>query len=450
MANQVTLPQQMIRLSSPVLPVGFSGWLSIGVVVLILSNLVLNYFSIFQAIAPGFTFRSLDATVVACMLIFLSSISQNKAPPRLVPFRTFAFLIMTTALLSTMLTIARYEIPTDEFQRVIRAFIRLIEVMFLGIVMRYFLRSHLVEYVLWLALVGCLILPCYSLYLSITQPGMFTRLGSFVMAGTSVDGLGDVRQANFNELASLCGTLLVVSVALATRSKLSVIARLAAAVATGLFGAGLILTASRSGILASGVGLFMVALFTRGRKMLLFLGLLALTMPFVALEFTGSETMMRRIMETFEAGSLDNQSALVRVEGALAAWYVFLANPLFGVGYACFPLFNDYGFLTPENYFMEILADLGVVGVCVWFWYLSRLCKMWWRCIREIDRASPIHTHLVALAAAAVSLLVGNLSGNNFFDPGLMLLFLFSCAAIEVVASENHSVGSGGKQSRAA
>jgi hypothetical protein len=100
-----------------------------------------------------------------------------------------------------------------------------------------------------------------------------------------------------------------------------------------------------------------------------------------------------------------------------------------GVGYACYATFNPEGWITPESYPFEILADLGIVGAAVWGGFLLALgltvARLWIaRTTHGVARE-----HLTLVLPSMVALLASNATGNNFFDPGLLLLFLL-CAAV--------------------
>ncbi len=49
------------------------------------------------------------------------------------------------------------------------------------------------------------------------------------------------------------------------------------------------------------------------------------------------------------------------------AWRVFQEYPIIGVGYDCFRYYNTYAFCWAENNFMELLADVGLIGVVVYY-----------------------------------------------------------------------------------
>ncbi|WP_415980149.1 O-antigen ligase family protein [Faecalicoccus pleomorphus] len=50
------------------------------------------------------------------------------------------------------------------------------------------------------------------------------------------------------------------------------------------------------------------------------------------------------------------------------AWETFLQHPLYGVGYYSFMYFNSLGYYAHNNY-LEILADLGIIGFAIYYCY---------------------------------------------------------------------------------
>jgi O-antigen ligase len=126
-----------------------------------------------------------------------------------------------------------------------------------------------------------------------------------------------------------------------------------------------------------------------------------------------------RIFGTFVEGSHPYASASVRIDAMRSAWSVFAEQPLLGVGYASFRLFCAEGFITPESYYLEILADLGLFGA---FAFCGLAIYPIWRGWRLSGEAREIY--LAAGLSPVVALLASSVSGNNLFDPSLMMLFL--------------------------
>lgn len=57
------------------------------------------------------------------------------------------------------------------------------------------------------------------------------------------------------------------------------------------------------------------------------------------------------------------------------AWETFLEHPLYGVGYYSFMYFNSLGYYAHNNY-LEILADLGVIGFTIYYCYYFHCIMM--------------------------------------------------------------------------
>lgn len=57
------------------------------------------------------------------------------------------------------------------------------------------------------------------------------------------------------------------------------------------------------------------------------------------------------------------------------AWETFLQHPIYGVGYYSFMYFNSLGYYAHNNY-LEILADLGVIGFAIYYCYYCHYILM--------------------------------------------------------------------------
>jgi O-Antigen ligase len=178
----------------------------------------------------------------------------------------------------------------------------------------------------------------------------------------------------------------------------------------------LVLTQSRSGLLAWLV--FNVLVLARGRWKLLVLGvvLAAVVLPFVPKIYW--ERMARTLV--LERGSFEAFSALVRVYGWHAAWRVFLDHPIFGVGYLGFThlsaQYNDLGvyLLTTENIFMEAATGMGVIGLAALTWIVVRVYRLG-AAVRNSTPPGSLGHHLAALHSPLVTgLLVVNMTANHW------------------------------------
>ncbi len=171
-------------------------------------------------------------------------------------------------------------------------------------------------------------------------------------------GIGGWTVTNPNELAMACvlGTALILAMPIGRVGTVLVLVGCLAL---------LMLTLSRSGLLA---WLILVATHSLrgGRRSLwlLPLGVVAL-FPLLPEEF---RTRMLRTL-TLQKGSFEAYSSLIRVLSWQASSRVFLAHPLFGVGYLGFRFVSkDYNplaayLLTSENFFIETASGMGILGL---------------------------------------------------------------------------------------
>lgn len=80
--------------------------------------------------------------------------------------------------------------------------------------------------------------------------------------------------------------------------------------------------------------------------------------------------------EDISSNDVIDHSAHARAVLRDAAFSVFTENPLKGVGFYCFQFRNIYGLYAHNNY-LEILADLGIIGFIVYYsYYIAILMKI--------------------------------------------------------------------------
>ncbi|MNS94724.1 O-Antigen ligase [compost metagenome] len=200
------------------------------------------------------------------------------------------------------------------------------------------------------------------------------------------------------------------------------------AVMTNAFLVSTLLTMSRSAMLAMLVMTIVYLFMIKKLHYLLYLTIPAF--PLIVVNYSIVEPLFslltNRITLSFDPTSSDNLSALDRMDAWRHGLEVFLDNPIAGVGYAGYPHFTTSVVVTPESYYIEILADLGIIGFFLFMTFsISALYKYLQLFRASRQQYEPHFSNLLAaLFAALIGLLVGNLTANNFFDPSLLLLFL--------------------------
>ena len=183
-----------------------------------------------------------------------------------------------------------------------------------------------------------------------------------------------------------------------------------------IFGVGFLLCFSRGVWIAMimGVG-FLFWQLGRGEhhKKLLFvgavglLGLAIVTIPGV------SELIRERISTIFDFQFASNRSRLLRWGQAVL---MFLRHPIIGNGYGAFAIYYEEDTALVGEYtaqfqldahseYLQVLAELGIVGFVAWMWVIIRFFRYGLRALRQIEE--PFYRSLiVGLMAAQFSMLV--------------------------------------------
>ena len=236
-----------------------------------------------------------------------------------------------------------------------------------------------------------------------------------------------------NELASLLVTalLLAVGLALANRGRPALRALCLAAAAFCLVG--LFLTLSRAGLVALGAAL-VAAVFLGGRRRI-GLALLAGAIGLAALgyfSFAASEQARERVT-TIGSGT-------GRTDIWTVAWRMVDDQPVTGVGVGNFRTASIHYLLEPgailrdefivdrpqvaHNAYLNVLAELGIVGAALFVGLL--LAGTWaaWSAAREFERRGDpfLETCSRALVLALVALLVADLFASDQLNKELWLL----------------------------
>ena len=172
------------------------------------------------------------------------------------------------------------------------------------------------------------------------------------------------------------------------------------------------LTQSRSGMLAFATFLLLTVRHVRWRWVLGALLVLALALPLAPASFW---VRMARSL-SFQQGTPEVFSFLLRLYGYRTAWHVFLDHPVFGVGYLGLRFvsasYNQFHVtLGAENFLFEILVDLGIVGLAVLGVAFARLYALG-RVVREATAPKTLGHELARFHGPLLAgLFVANLTG---------------------------------------
>jgi O-antigen ligase len=218
---------------------------------------------------------------------------------------------------------------------------------------------------------------------------------------------------------------------------------------TGVLVAALLLTASRSSMLAALVGVVVVAVTAGVSRRALRVGVVLGALALLALPY------LLRFAAAYGKLSID-ASALERVVSWVRALRLIADHPVIGIG------FNTYGFTqrayggqpgtSSFSYSLDggllfVTVMTGVVGLALFvsmLWRIARRARTVWRSAEatSVERAAAI-----AAAAALVAIVVHSLFVNSLLHPFVMeplwlLAALPAAAAREGAAS---SLGAGGQ-----
>lgn len=182
----------------------------------------------------------------------------------------------------------------------------------------------------------------------------------------------------------------------------------------------LLFSLSRSAYLGFVFGVIILMLLYRIRlkNVIIVAFLLILTCLFV-LWF--SDFARLRIENSFNiyGGSVAAESILSRFYTWQETIIQVPQHPLFGVGFGAYEKY--FGYLTPDNYYIEILATTGIIGLLLLAWMLFQIF------IKVSNWKLNRNTFLFAFKAAYISSFIGFLTANIFaglfFNPRLLGIF---------------------------
>ncbi len=205
----------------------------------------------------------------------------------------------------------------------------------------------------------------------------------------------------------------------------------------------LVLSLSRSGIVAWSTFVIMRLRRIGWRRAVLAVVLLAALVPLTPREYR--ERMGRSL--AFERGSFERYSIAIRLFTYQTAWKVFVDHPLLGVGYLNFRFvsesYNNLHFVIPttENFMLETATGMGVVGLAAVALVVVRLFQLGRTIARVAPRQSLAH-HLAGYHGALMaSLFAASLTGSVFV--GMVAVAQLALWTAIVVRSGHQSLGGG-------
>jgi len=273
------------------------------------------------------------------------------------------------------------------------------------------------------------ILIAYSIYQSTTFEIMGERAYGLFVSAADREG---VSNSNPNVLgAALMGSsLFFLAFASNTRTKrrnwlyLVLVLSLAA----------LALTLSRSAAIAFLAGAMTMLLY-RGISKVRLVGGIALSVVVLASLLYASQSIRERLTNSLDLRSQTSEalSAMERIEEWQIVLEQFPKNLWLGVGYGDFE--RSYGFLTPDNHYLETLATTGVVGLG---FLLLMFYRIFARVHKSVSKGDPrLLAFRVGYLSSFVGLLVASLFAGLPTNPRLAGLFwLMTALALQSVRFE--------------
>jgi len=194
-----------------------------------------------------------------------------------------------------------------------------------------------------------------------------------------------------------------------------------------LFWVALILTLSRSSIIATVLGLGLLSFRTSSFRRLF--------VPLVCFAVVGTLAANRLVQfaSAYNKLTLLEPSALARVGDWLLAWRVFIDNPLIGVGYNTFGLIRaaygsagvGTGVFGSDGGILYMAAVSGIVGVGLLGAVLWRLMTLGWRTYQTRTLPQSVRVLGLTLHVWIPSLVIQSAASNSIFYPFIIgLLFL--------------------------
>lgn len=217
----------------------------------------------------------------------------------------------------------------------------------------------------------------------------------------------------------------------------------------GIALASVVVTYSRTGLLLMffATGLMLLHRLIRITPLKIVLVLLILAVGVVALP----EKYKKRVLD-LKSYTMKSNSVSTRVEAQAAVWGQFLDHPLLGVGYGnrygIFEYFTQYPdkkhAVTPHNAYLQVLAQVGSVGLLVVCLFFLNVHLRIWRAIGWF-RQEGEDTFANIGIALNISMLTVLFSGMalDLFDKGLPQMWLIigmSAAFVRIATDERAAV----------
>lgn len=188
----------------------------------------------------------------------------------------------------------------------------------------------------------------------------------------------------------------------------------------------LVLTGSRSGMIAMGIGVAGIIFFSK-RKVL---GILFVAITATAIFVHLPSLLQDRYLSTVADNVPGSVTARGRIEGWKTAFFIGLERPIFGHGIGTSPEaeFHATGFARPShNLYTQVFIDLGLLGLIIWLAYLTSVTKNFVKARRKIVELTGRASYLARLAIA--------------MQVWVVMMLIFSLASYGLVSYEWYLFG---------
>lgn len=176
---------------------------------------------------------------------------------------------------------------------------------------------------------------------------------------------------------------------------------------------GVIISASRGGFVGLVVLSISLAAFSAHRALMIF-GTVVL---FLFLPMFGTSGYMDYMNTMLNFGNYDVSSSS-RIDGLIHGVSMVIKRPLLGVGPGCYPLARKAWFhwgLWSHNHYGQLLGELGLIGVVVWFAFLKSYLRKAWDFIKSPEGDSRIRNISCAILVATVVRLVLGMGSHSVY-----------------------------------
>lgn len=212
--------------------------------------------------------------------------------------------------------------------------------------------------------------------------------------------------------------------------------------------AGIFVTASRISVIAAIIGIGVLGYLHSWRilRLILGLGVIGIVLAFSIFKDT---TIVTSIIETVTYlpqvipmvlagyyGSVEGGipltvfGAAMRLVGVREALEIFLYNPISGIGFAAYPYYATL--FAPDNYYLQILAETGLIGASFMILFFVSLLKSMYNSIeRSIDPY--LWQYRLGITTTLIAMLIVNITGGIFYIQKIWGAFLIVCGVWYIV-----------------